>query len=103
MKRLFACSGGTRIHGFKLKGGRFRFRKKFFTVRVVKRWNRLAEKLQMPDPWKCSRTGWMEQRGHVGGVLALVWPHLNYSVQTRGPQHKKDAKLLKRLQEGPPG
>lgn len=44
-KRLFtrACGDGTRSNGFKLNKGRFRLniRKKYFTVRIVKHWNRL--------------------------------------------------------------
>jgi len=64
-----AGNDGTRGDGFKLKEGRFRsdVRKKFFTTRMVRPWNRLPrEAVDMPSLE-------MFKAGLDGALSNLVW------------------------------
>ena len=64
-KGLFisSCNKRMRGNGLKIPEGKFGLdiRKKFFTMRVVRHWNRLprANGMWMPTPWKHSKPGWI--------------------------------------------
>jgi len=51
----------SRGNGFQLEESRYRLdiRKKIFTVRMVRQWNRLRSNVVDAPPWRCSRPGWM--------------------------------------------
>lgn len=50
----------TSRNGLSLHHRRFRMkiRKKFFTEKMVKHWNRLSKELVGSPPWKCLRNDW---------------------------------------------
>jgi len=55
------CCDETKGNGFKLKEGTFilDIRKKFFTIKVAKHWNRLPRDFWwMPCPWRQSHADW---------------------------------------------
>lgn len=58
---MWNCSDRTRSNRYKLKEGEFKLdiRKKFFIVRVVRHWNDCWGRLWIPQPWQCSRPGWI--------------------------------------------
>jgi len=53
LKGLFTrtCCDRTRSNGFRLKEGRYRLdiKKKFFTMRTVRHWNRLSRRRDAPS------------------------------------------------------
>ena len=64
-----ACSNRMRGNGLILEEGKFRLdiRKKFFTVRVVRHWNRLPSKAVDAPSLKLSKPGWMGLRATWSG------------------------------------
>lgn len=59
-----AWSHRTKWSGFKLTDRKLKLdiRKKIFSVRLVKPWQRLSREAELPHPWKCWRPGGMSNQ-----------------------------------------